>query len=164
MEPKILVSTKIDPFEDPNLVIRSIKSIFPDWKPDFVPERFSFPSGTNSHKISGEVQTIDFLISILRQNRILDTAMDAMTIGASKNELSFSLSRQSASIGKASFVLNNEVPLGGSIRVSIIGDDVDIWVEQQTWHSGRDRIPRAVGDELSMSESGKATEWFGKDS
>ena len=164
MEPEILVSTKIMSFEDPFLVIDSIKSIFPDWEPEFDPERLSFPAVIDSQKISGEVETIDYLLSILRDSRILDTAMDAMTMNSSKNKVSFSLSRQSASVGKASFVLKGEVPLGGSIMVTIIGNDVDLWVEQQTWHSGRDKVPRVVGDELSMSESGEAAEWFGKNS
>ena len=155
-----MVSTRIESFEDQFLVVKSIKSIFPDWSPDFVPERLSFPVGVNSQKISGEVETIDFLLSILRENRILDTAMDAMTLGSNNKKISFSLSRQSASIGKASFVLRGEYPLGGSVQVSIIGEDVDLWIEQQTWHSGREKVPRVVGDELSMSDSGEASDWF----
>ena len=160
MEPKILVSTRIESFEDQFLVVESIKSIFPDWSPDFVAERLSFPVGMKPQKSSGEVETIDLLSSLLRENRILDTAMDAMTLGSNHKKISFSLSRQSASIGKASFVLRGEYPLGGTVQVSIIGEDVDLWIEQQTWHSGREKVPRVVGDELSMSESGEASDWF----
>ena len=71
----------------------------------------------------------------------------------------FYLSRQSASIGKVSFVLERNA-LGGLIEVTLEGEDIEIWLEQQTWHIGRERVPREVGDEYSMDSDGDAAEWF----
>jgi len=53
-----------------------------------------------------------------------------------------------------------ESPLGGTMEVSLNGSDIVLWLEQNTWHSGRDDVPREVGDELAMAVSGEASEWF----
>jgi predicted RNA binding protein with dsRBD fold (UPF0201 family) len=98
-------------------------------------------------------------MSILRESRVLDTALDAMAMNADEEGTFFSLSRQSASIGKVSFVLE-ESPLGGTMEISLNGSEIILWLEQATWHNGRDIVPREVGDELAMSETGEATEWF----
>ena len=90
---------------------------------------------------------------------MLDTALDAMAMQADEEGTVFSLSRQSSSIGKVSFVLG-ESPLGGTMEVSLTGRDIVIWLEQATWHNGRDIVPREVGDELAMTEDGRASEWF----
>ena len=78
---------------------------------------------------------------------------------SSDNLASFSISRQSASIGKISFTLG-ERPLGGTIEVLLEGEDVGLWLEQQTWHGGRSTIPRSIGDEVSMGKEGAPAEWF----
>jgi len=83
-----------------------------------------------------------------------------MSLQANEGGTVFSLSRQSASIGKVSFDLG-ENPLGGTMEVSLAGRDIILWLEQATWHKGRDVVPREVGDELAMSETGEASEWFG---
>jgi len=160
MEPDIIVSTMVRTHEDPVKVVDSVRSIFPDWHPEDVPVQSDFPVGREGKKIFGSVESIDNLLSILRENRILDTALDAMAMEADKEGTFFRLSRQSAFIGKASFVLGAD-PLGGSIEVTLNGPDIIIWLEQCTWHSGRENIPREVGDELAMSSSGEASEWFG---
>ena len=113
----------------------------------------------SSEIISAEIQSIDGLLSILRENRVLDTALDAMAMKAHEGGTVFYLSRQSASIGKVSFVLEGNV-LGGLIEVKLDGKDIEIWLEQQTWHTGRERVPREVGDEYSMDSDGDAAEWF----
>ncbi|MDP6857206.1 MAG: hypothetical protein QGH13_06720, partial [Candidatus Thalassarchaeaceae archaeon] len=123
------------------------------------PEHSDFPIMRDSEEISGKADSLDNLISILRENRVLDTALDAMAMRADEEGTIFSLSRQSASIGKASFVLE-ESPLGGTMEISLNGRDIVLWLEQATWHKGRDIVPREVGDELSMTETGEAAEWF----
>ena len=159
MDPKVRVSTLIRSHDDPDKVKQSVNSIFPDWEPSNYPERFSFPVTRSSEVISAEVQSFDGLLSILRENRVLDTALDAMAMKAHKGGTVFYLSRQSASIGKVSFVLEGNA-LGGLIEVSLDGKDIEIWLEQQTWHIGRERVPREVGDEYSMDSDGDASEWF----
>ena len=159
MEPEILVSTIVRSHDDPEKVIDSVRSIFPDWSPNNTPENSDFPIIRDSEEISGKADSLDNLMSILRENRVLDTALDAMAMQADEVGTVFSLSRQSASIGKASFVLE-ESPLGGTMEISLTGRDIVLWLEQATWHNGRDVVPREVGDELSMTETGEAAEWF----
>tara|TARA_B100000676_G_scaffold226618_1_gene224420 strand:+ start:1303 stop:1662 length:360 start_codon:yes stop_codon:yes gene_type:complete len=113
----------------------------------------------SSEVVSAEIQSIDGFLSILRENRVLDTALDAMAMKAHEGGTVFYLSRQSASIGKVSFVLEQNA-LGGLIEVTLEGSDIEIWLEQQTWHIGREKVPRVVGDEYSMSSDGDAAEWF----
>ena len=160
MEPVILVSTVVRSHDDPNKVVDSVRSIFPEWSPKRTLEKSDFPSRRDSEEISGNVDSLDNLLAILRDNRVLDTALDAMAMQADEEGTVFRLSRQSASIGKVSFVLEGS-PLGGTMEISLTGRDIVIWLEQATWHNGRDIVPREVGDELAMTEDGEASEWFG---
>lgn len=160
MEPVILVSTVVRSHDDPNKVVDSVRSIFPEWSPKRTLEKSDFPLRRDSEEISGNVDSLDNLLAILRDNRVLDTALDAMAMQADEEGTVFSLSRQSASIGKVSFVLEGS-PLGGTMEISLTGRDIVIWLEQATWHNGRDIVPREVGDELAMTEDGEASEWFG---
>ena len=159
MEPKITVSSIVENYEDPDKVVSSIKEIFPCWNPDSIIDQTEFPSTREPVLISGAANSLDGLLSIVRANRTLDTALDSMAMDSSDNLASFTISRQSASIGKISFTLG-ERPLGGTIEVSLEGEDVRLWLEQQTWHSGRDTIPRRIGDDISMVNDGSPSEWF----
>jgi len=160
VEPEIRVSTMVRSHDDPIKVVDSIRSVFPEWNPEGIPDQSDFPISRESEIISESVDSLDNLLSILRENRILDTALDAMAMEADDEGTVFRISRQSASIGKISFVLG-ESPLGGTMEVSLNGSDVVLWLEQNTWHRGRDDVPREVGDELAMATSGEASEWFG---
>ncbi len=159
MEPEILVSTVVRSHDDPDKVVESVRSIFPEWIPENKPKQSHFPVERDSVRISGSAKSLDNLMSILRESRVLDTALDAMAMNADEEGTFFTLSRQSASIGKVSFVLE-ESPLGGTMEISLNGSEIILWLEQATWHNGRDIVPREVGDELAMSETGEATEWF----
>ncbi len=159
MEPKITVSSIVETYEDPDKVVRSIKEIFPCWNPNPIIDQTEFPSTREPVLISGAANSLDVLLSIVRENRTLDTALDSMAMDSSDNLASFSISRQSASIGKISFTLG-ERPLGGTIEVSLEGADVGLWLEQQTWHGGRSTIPRSIGDEIAMGKEGSPAEWF----
>ena len=159
MDPKVIVSTLVRSHDDPYKVKDSVTSIFPDWQPSNFPKKSSFPVTRSSEVFSAEIQSIDGLLSILRENRVLDTAMDAMAMRAHGRGTVFYLSRQSASIGKVSFVME-ENALGGLIEVTLVGQEIEIWLEQQTWHKGREIVPREIGDEYSMDHNGDASEWF----
>jgi hypothetical protein len=159
VEPEIRVSTIVRSHDNPDSVVESVRSIFPDWNPDNSPKHSDFPVSRDSEEISGFAGSLDNLLSKLRENRVLDTALDAMAMEADEEGTVFSLSRQSASIGKVSFVLGDR-PLGGTMEVSLAGQDIFLWLEQVTWHNGRDSVPREVGDELAMTENGEAVEWF----
>ena len=58
------------------------------------------------------------------------------------------------------FVLETEQTVGGVIEIALECDDLVDWIQEATWHSGRQDVPRVVGDELSMRSDGGVTEWF----
>ena len=159
MEPNVFVSTELRSHDRPSKVVDAVRSIFPSWSPANIPVRETFPVQRNSEIISGNVESLDTLLTKLRENRILDTGLDAMAMRADKDGSVFFLSRQSASVGKVSFELGGSC-FGGVIRVELKGPEIEVWLEQQTWHSGRDLVPRTVGDEYSMADEGVAAEWF----
>ena len=82
-----------------------------------------------------------------------------MTQDLEDDTTTFSLSRQAAFVGKVAFV-TDERPFGGIMDVSLSGEELGLWLEQQTWHEGRHSIPRTAGDDLAMHDDGMPTEWF----
>jgi len=161
MEPLIKISTTVQTYEDPEKIIQSIKIFFPDFK---VKDRFmidSFPTKNKERTIIGESSSLEYLLNQIRIQRILDTSLDVMTLNLDSDSSYFYISRQAAMAKKVSFVLD-EKNLGGNIRINISGEDIDLWLEQQTWHEGRNEIPRFAGDELTMRYDGNPTEWFDK--
>ena len=82
-----------------------------------------------------------------------------MTINLEQDYTNFHLSRQAAFAGKVAFVMD-EVPLGGVMEISLEGEGLGLWLEQITWHEGRNNVPRTLGDELTMDEDGSPVEWF----
>ncbi len=153
------ISTLIRTHECPELVIGAVQGIFPEWFPNSVPDSATFPCVRDEIRITGRVVSIENMISVLRERKVLDTAMDAMAMGLEQDEAKFKLSRQSSSVGKVSFALD-EMSFGGTIDVTLKGKDIGIWLEQQTWHIGREGIPRSAKDEYAMSLDGDPAEWF----
>ena len=43
MDPKVRVSTLVRSHDDPDKVKDSVRFIFPDWEPDYYPEKSPFP-------------------------------------------------------------------------------------------------------------------------
>ena len=158
----ISVSTVVQPHEDPNRVVEAVKVMFPDWNPDVGPSNTDFPNKRPAVMMTGSSESLDTLLEATRSQRILDTALDAMTMELDGESTGFSLSRQAALAGKASFVISERV-MGGEIRVGLTREGLASWLEKQTWHAGRDSVPRRVGDGLSMSDDGEPVEWFDRD-
>ena len=159
MEPEITVSTIVKTHENFTLVEKAIKSLFPDWDCEITAEGESYPVTRDDSRLSGNSQSLTEIIEYCSTNRILDTAFDAMTMNLKGDSTHFQLSRQAAFVGKVAFVVE-EVPLGGVMEVSLQGEDLGLWLEQVTWHEGRNHIPRSLGDDLSMDEDGTPVEWF----
>lgn len=126
-----------------------------------MPESSSFPQTRQDVLLEGGCESLDSLLESARNQRILDTALDAMSMRLEDDSTIFSVSRQGAIAGKLSFVLE-ERTLGGEITVRIEMQGLADWLERLTWHSGRDSIPRVIGDGLGMSEQGDPVEWFDK--
>ncbi len=161
MEPTITVATTLLPHEEPQRVVDSIQAIFPDWQADVMPTREEFPSDRGAMRLVGEAKSLELVFKVASKHRILDTALDAMSLDLDGDSTTFALSRQAAFAGKIAFVVN-ERPIGGVIDVSLIGEDLGLWLEQQTWHEGRNHVPRSVGDGYGMAADGSSTEWFNR--
>jgi len=157
--PLISVSTVVQPHEDPQRVVDAVRAMFPDWSPDRMPANSGFPSERAAEMMAGSSESLDTLLEMVRNQRILDTALDAMSLELDGGSTGFSLSRQAALAGKVSFVVKDRA-IGGELRVGLTGEELGAWLEQQTWHAGRDSIPRSVGDGLSMDGGGDPVEWF----
>ena len=70
MEPEILVSTVVRSHDDPNKVVGSVRSIFPEWSPKRTLEKSDFPLRRDSEEISGNVDSLDNLLAMLRLSLI----------------------------------------------------------------------------------------------
>jgi predicted RNA binding protein with dsRBD fold (UPF0201 family) len=161
MEPVITISSIVQPYEDLEKIIQSIKVFFPDCEIKKNLGKEEFPTENVEEEIYGKSCSLEYLLNQIRIQRILDTALDVMTLNCDSDSTYFHISRQAAVAGKVSFVVD-EKTLGGMIKINISGEDIDIWLEQQTWHEGRNEIPRFSGDELAMRSDGEPTEWFDK--
>jgi len=159
MTMEIVVATTLLNHERPDLVLDAVRNMFPDWSPDDLPERGVFPSNSSSVRLVSNVMSLDVMIEEARNHRILDTALDAMTLKSDGEITTFSLSRQAAAAGKCSFVVD-EIPLGGTIDITIKEDDLDGYLTKLTDHSGRDSVPRHPGDDLAMKGDGTSAEWI----
>jgi predicted RNA binding protein with dsRBD fold (UPF0201 family) len=96
----------------------------------------------------------------MHEQRILDTALDAMTVSFEGSKTQFSLLRQAAIVGKVAFPLPGESPLGGLINVYLEGQNLGDWLEAATWHKGRDTVPRSIQDDNTMGLDGEAVTWI----
>ncbi len=153
------VSTTIETYEDPIKVSDSIKKIFPEWEVDSSIDLTSEKMDSGGLNVHGTTYSMDKMLTIIREARILDTALDVMAMNLKDDETEFFISKQSASVGKVSFSLSED-QFGGLIRVCLQGQDLGLWLEQQTWHSGRELVPRSIGDDLAMDDSGESVEWL----
>ncbi len=156
---EIQISTTLQPYENLDKVIESVKTLFPDWSPEIIDRESGFPSKRKPEIIYGTSSSMDYFLVAIRKQSILDTALDAMTMEEDDQNCDFTISRLASLSGKVSFTLGERV-IGGSIDISITGVGLIEWLESATWHDGRREIPRGVGDELSMYKDGSPREWF----
>jgi predicted RNA binding protein with dsRBD fold (UPF0201 family) len=158
--PEVWVDTAVEAHESLEVAITSVQAIFPDWIPTDYEPSGTFPRLKQHNPLTAAVSNIDKLLELCSKQRILDTALDAMTMDRSDDAVMFQLGRQAALAGKISFVLTGERALGGVMQVTMVGVGIIEWLEEATWHSGRNDIPRLVGDELRMDHDGEPVEWF----
>ena len=157
----VVVSSLCAACDDPEKVIQSIKNIFPEFETSSY-ENQTFPSA-QKYLITEENQSMSNFIQIVSDQRILDTTMDHMAFGLSDRNTRFNISRQAAAAGKIAFPIPGETPFGGVIEIQLIGDDLPQWIEAATWHSGRQYVPRGIGDEFAMRKDGEVRHWHAND-
>ena len=160
MELSIKISTKVNSFEILSKIEESIRVFFPSWKNNEYSENIErFPTKRVEFTLIDEIDSLEIFFQKIREQKILDTAFDVLTINLKNDKTNFSISRQSALSGKISFILGDKT-LGGTIDIFIEKRELGSWLEQQTWHIGRNIVPREIGDEYSMNSDGEPNEWF----
>ena len=158
--PHVTVSTCVSTHEIGRRCMDAVLKIFPDFSADNVPLDADFPVKRDNVELVCEGVSPDRFLELLAEQRILDTALDAMSLNIQANSTNFLISRQAALSGKVAFVLETEQTVGGVIEIALECDDLVDWIQEATWHPGRQDVPRVVGDELSMRSDGGVTEWF----
>ena len=153
----VVVSSKLTGADDPEIILDSILKLFPDFTCG-LPEKPIFPSSQNDIIASQDVR-LDVFLQALHKQSILDTSLDFMSANLDETGTVFHISRQAAMAGKVAFPLQGVEPLGGVITIEIDGQNLGDWLEAATWHNGRENIPRRIGDEFTMDDSGEAVTW-----
>ena len=153
---EIALHTTLRPGDDAKNVTMAIQTLFPDAVVADV-ETQTFPS---EQLVSIECKHLSFEVFLqqLRQQSILDTAMDAMGKNLSEQKTTFRISRLAAFAGKIAFSYE-EAPLGGCFEIHLEGMGLADWIEASTWHSGRQNVPRQLHDDAAMDERGDASTW-----
>lgn len=155
------LKAKINSVDSRENVVLAIKELFPN---SIIPinneKKNDFPVVKENQYI--ELNDIDhtYFFERIQATRIADTALDCMSQNIEGDTSSFKISRQAALAGKIAFVLTNEVPLGGSFELTITSPNIIAWIEEVTWHNGREEVPREVNDDLKMRSDGVAQDWF----
>lgn len=155
----IRVETSLRGADSPEKVIEALVGLFPEFS---APDEILKPQlGTASNtELSNEGVSLETFLKKLHEQRILDTALDSMSLLLENNQTKFRLSRQAAIVGKVAFPLPNEEPLGGVITVTLSGEHLSDWLVAATWHKGRDVVPRSIADESAMDIDGDAVTWI----
>jgi predicted RNA binding protein with dsRBD fold (UPF0201 family) len=153
-----VITTELCGADSPLKVRQALEQVFPEapaQEPGPEPE---FGSGTNQRWAYENVSLAQFL-HLIHEQRILDTALDAMSLNLNNDTTEFSIARQAAIGGKISFPIPGEATLGGVIHVAIEGTGLADWLQAATWHKGRAQVPRQVNDEMAMNDDGEASTW-----
>ena len=153
----ISVSSILSGADHPQRVLNSIQNLFPTFT-CALPVDAEFP-GEREIILASENIELDVFLNRINDQKTLDTALDAMSFHLENDSTIFHISRQAALANKVAFPLPGDSPLGGLITVKISGIDLADWLEAATWHSGRETIPRRIGDEYGMAEDGNAVTW-----
>ena len=158
--PLVTVSTRVMSHEIGQRCVDAVQKIFPDFLVDVIPAEDEFPVKRDEVELVSEGVSPEHFLELLGKQRILDTALDAMSLNIHGDSTTFLISRQAALSGKVAFVLETEQTVGGVIQVTLQSEDLIDWMQEATWHPGRTDIPRSVGDDLSMYSDGAVSEWF----
>jgi len=161
--PDVRIRSRVGAHESLSSVIEAIKVLFPDFNPDNEVNETGFPRENAWIDLHGDGGSMARFVQALRDQRILDTGMDAMTMDSTDQSTLFRLSRQAAIVGKVGFVLEGEASFGGHFEVLLESTELIHWIEKATFHEGRNHVPRSVGDGYGMEMDGASREWNDED-
>lgn len=114
---EVRVSARCFPTEDRSKVLDAITGLFPDFVPD-----------ASDDPITGTARSISAFAESLKRQRIRAAARKVMRRGMSGDAVSFTLNKQVATTGKASFS-EEEHPLG-DISVTISAADIEAVIDE----------------------------------
>lgn len=153
------VCTVLSGADSPQSVLAALQLLFPEIQVDDLPGEPSFGHASHHEWAFVDVSLHAFL-NQLHEQRILDTALDAMSLNMEGTSTTFSIARQAAVAGKIAFPIPGDRPLGGVFDITISGQGLTDWLQAATWHAGRSQVPRHINDERSMEADGEATTWI----
>ena len=156
---EVIVRTRIRGAEDGERVAQAFRALFPDAPEVAWPATPTYPSQQDI-SIEAKQVPLDTLLTKLHEQRILDTALDAMGANLEGSMTIFDVERVAALAGKVTFGLPGHAPLGGVFHIEIRGDGLVDWLLAATHHPGRAHVPRQLGDDRAMDEEGEAVTWF----
>lgn len=152
------IATSLRGVDSPAKVLQALQNLFPDIVRDELEDEPSLGEPINAAWEFSDVSLGAFLQQ-LHEQRILDTALDAMSINLDGNSTTFHVARQAAVAGKVAFPIPGDQPLGGVFSITVSGDGLDDWLQAATWHAGRTQVPRNINDDHSMAKDGESTTW-----
>ena len=149
MDIRCTIEINLQPEHEMKKISSAVKALFPDAPVQSEPR--AFPVSQKSRTYSHTTFDMSSFVEKLQNQRILDTAMDIMSLKCDDEKTEFLISNSAALAGKINFVLENDVePTGGVAKITLEGKRLQHWIEEITWHGGRTKFPRHIGDEMSF--------------
>ncbi len=131
------IETPVNPTEVSDRVEEAVYNVFPDAELE-----------RDGNRLVGESHSLARLSELLHQREILDTARGAFFDGREDNQINFSLKKQAAWVGVATFAVGEPSELGDI--------DVTVTVHEPTVEQLIDHIapPTEDGKPIDVSEDG----------
>ena len=90
MEPSIKISSKVNSFEIVSKIEEAIRVFFPSWINNEYSENIEkFPSKRVEFTLIDEIDSLEIFFQKIREQKILDTAFDVMTINLKNDKTNF---------------------------------------------------------------------------
>lgn len=115
--PSVRIITQINPSEDPESVRKAVLNIFPD-------ARIEAGDGY----LRGESDSLETFGTMIRRQKILDTARSVLLKGKSGDRTRFLLNKQVAFVGKVSFCDRSQML--GPIEVTVMDEDIEALIDR----------------------------------
>ena len=153
------ITTILRGADSPKSIGHALQQIFPEVALESSDSEPEFGDAIHADWVFEGLSLKNFL-QLIHEQRILDTALDAMAANLDGKTTHFEISRLAAYAGKVSFPIPGESPLGGTISITLEGEGLEDWLHAATWHPGRSQVPRSIDDDLSMGADGEASTWL----
>ena len=125
------IATSLRGVDSPAKVMQALQCLFPDAER---PELEAEPTLGQPIHAAWEFKDVSLgaFLQQLHEQRILDTALDAMSMNIDGNSTTFQVSRQAAVAGKVAFPIPGDEPLGGVFSITVTGEGLEDWLQAAT--------------------------------